>query len=167
LKELFFLVPAGVVVLGIQTTSWGFLIPPEYKPDLMLILVIWASLRTPFVTGICFSFVAGLLTDLFSGSPTGLFAVIYCFAFIAAGYTNGILSIERYSARAVLVFGACLASGTVVVFTRWLSGPVGFGWHSGGWIVFKSMVTGLAALVALPLIEFLSTGHAKRSRIHG
>lgn len=167
MKELFFLVPAGIVILGIQTTSWGFLIPAEYKPDLMLIFVVWTSLRIPFITGVCFAFAAGFVTDLFSGSPTGLYAVIYCLAFIETGYVSGILRIQGYLACAVLILGVCLASGTMIIFTRWMSGPVGFGWHSGGWVALKSTVTALAALVTLPIVELLWAGYAKRSSIDG
>lgn len=144
----------GVAILGLQVTSYGFLIPFEYKPDVMLILVIWASQRLSFGRGICLSFVAGAAVDSLSASPTGLFALVYCLTFVSSGYLHDILRVDNIAARFVLVFGASLVAGAAVLVTRWLGGPVGFGWNAAGWFVSKSLITGLTAIVVFPLIEW-------------
>jgi rod shape-determining protein MreD len=160
-KEILFVLLMGVAILGLQVTSYGFLIPLEYKPDVMLILVIWASQRFSFGTGICFSFLAGAAVDILSASPTGLFALVYCLIFVSSGYLHDILRVDNIAARFVLVFGASLVTGAAVLVTRRVGGPVGFGWNTAGWFLFKSLITGVTAVVVFPLIEWSWNGYSR------
>jgi len=152
--DVLFVVCAGVVVLGLQTTSMAFLASSAYKPDLMLVLVVWAGLRLPFVTGVLFAFVGGVVVDTLSGSPPGLFGLAYSLVFVACGYLGGIVRIEGYAGRAVLVLGAALWAGIAVLLARLFRGPVGFGWHVAGWILAKSVITAAAALLFFPCIDW-------------
>ena len=161
MRELVFGLLVAAVGLVLQTTSSGFLPPMGHKPDLLLIAVAWASVRLGFTTGILFSFLVGAATDLLSGSPTGLFAIIYCLVFVFCGYFQEILSIDGNLPRAVLVFVAALMSGLVVVFARWLGGPVGFGWVAGGWILLKALVTGAVSVVVFPLLDWSWAGFGR------
>lgn len=154
MTEFLFVILMGTVLLGLQTTSMGFLVPVEYKPDLMLILVVWTSLRATFMTGICFGFAAGIVMDLLSGAPAGLFALVYCVVFVACGYVKAVVSIDGHVGRGVLALGAALATGFAVLLERWLGGPVGFGWNVLGWIIVKSLITALTAVLLFPLIEW-------------
>jgi rod shape-determining protein MreD len=151
----------GIAALVIQTTSLAFLIPLAYKPDLILILVAWASLRMSFSVAAVFAFSAGILVDLLSGSPMGLFAIIYCLIFLAYGYCHATLHLESLAAQAVVILFFTLASGALVLFMRLLGGPVEFGWTAASCFLFKSLFTGLAAVLVLPLVDRLRAGYAR------
>ncbi len=165
MREVVFGLLVGAVALVLQTTPSGFLSPMGLKPDLVLIAVAWASVSLSFTSGILFSFLVGAATDLFSGSPAGLFAIIYCLVFVFCGYFQEILRIDGNLPRAVLVFTAGLGSGLLVAFVRWLGGPVGFGWVAGGWILLKALATGAASVVVFPLLDWSWAGFSKVGRV--
>lgn len=152
--DIVFAVCAGTVVLILQTTSMAFLVSPDYKPDLMLVLVVWAGLRLPFGGGVLFAFFAGVIMDTLSGSPPGLFGLVYSVLFVVCGYLGGIVRIEGQSGRGVLVLGGALGAGIAVLLARVFRGPVGFGWHVVGWLAAKSIITTIAALVVFPGIDW-------------
>jgi rod shape-determining protein MreD len=154
MKGSLFLVLAGTIALGFQTTSVAFAVPSGLKPDLMMVVVVWAAGRISLGIGAPFAFLAGMMMDLFSGSPSGLFAVFYCLIFVCAVYAHANLSIQEYAGPVILVFCASLAAGATVVLAARVSGPVGFGWTAAGWIVLKSLITAVAALPAFGLIEW-------------
>lgn len=154
-----FLFLAGTICLLIQTASVGFLMPVQYKPDLFMILVVWASLRMTIGTGMAFAFVAGLTVDLLSGAPTGLFALIYCISFVACDTVNATFAVDRPAGRAVTVFAATGLSGAAVLLARWLAGPVEADMHTLLWIVAKSIVTGLTSVAVFPILDRSWTGY--------
>jgi rod shape-determining protein MreD len=158
MRDVLFGLLTGVVCLLLQTGSFGLHAPMGFKPDLLLIVTAWAAVRLNFTSGIFFSFLAGAATDLFSGSPTGLFAIVYCLVFVYCGYFQEILRIDGNLPRAVLVFTAALGAGLISVLARWVEGPVGFGWVAGGWILFRALVTGAASLVVFPLLDWSRAG---------
>jgi rod shape-determining protein MreD len=161
LKEAIFILSLGAAVLVFQTTAVVFPVPMDYKPDLMLILIAWASLRMNLTGGICLSFLGGIVTDLFCGSPTGLFGLVYSLIFLAFAYLHATFTIERPLGPPVLVLGAAIAVGSVVLLARWLKGPVGFGWNVAGWILIKSVVTSATSLAVFPLIDWIFARYAK------
>jgi len=161
LIEVLFMALAALIALTLQTTSFGFMIRAAYKPELIMILVIWASLRITFLPGVGFAFAAGIVVDTLSGSPPGLFAVIYSAALVACGYFNATFDIDSQPGRAMTIFVATLASGFLVMLTRWLEGPVEFGWLAVKFILLKSLVTGATALVVIPVLDRLWAGFSR------
>ncbi len=161
MTDILFMLLVGIAALILQTTSLAFLVPAAYKPDVILILVGWASLRMPFSVAAGFAFVAGILVDLLSGSPIGLFAIIYCLVFLSYGYSHATFHLEGLAAQAVLIFILTLASGGVVLFMRFLGGPVGFGWNAAQWFLLKSLFTGLASVLVFPLVDRLRAGYTR------
>jgi rod shape-determining protein MreD len=161
LRNGLFLVVIGVAALVLQTTSWGFLIPAAYKPDLTLILVIWVSLRMTFGIGAGFAFAVGLAIDMLSGSPTGLFALIYCLIFVTCGFLHSTFRIDVLSGKALTVFGSTLAAGGIVFFVRWLSGSFELGWSVSQWVLLKSVVAALASLAVFPVVDRVWAGFSR------
>jgi rod shape-determining protein MreD len=161
LRTVLFLVAIGMAALVLQTTSWGFLVPAAYKPDLILILVLWVSLRMTFAIGAGFAFAVGLAIDVLSGSPTGLFALIYCLLFVTCGYLHSTFRIDVLSGKAVTVFGATLAAGGIVFLVRWLSGPFELGWSVSQWVLLKSLVAAMASLVVFPVVDRMWAGFSR------
>ncbi len=153
--EIVFLLLAGAVVTCLQVTSFGFLVPSMYKPDLMLVLVVWLSLRVSFTRGIVFAFCAGIVMDNLSGSPTGLSILVYCTVHLTVGYLHGTFRIDSLAGWAGTVFMAVWVQGVVVLAARLIGGPVEFGPVAAKWIVLKSLITSLAALAAIPILDRL------------
>jgi rod shape-determining protein MreD len=153
LKDVFFLMMTGVFVLALQCTSLGFVVPSAYKPDLFLVLVVWSSLRVPFLAGVGTAFLGGLSVDLLSGSPAGLFAVIYCSTFIACGFLNSVFQMDTPAGRTLTVFVATLSSAGVVLMVRMLTVSADVGSHSLIWFVEKSAITAGSCLLLFPLMD--------------
>lgn len=153
MRSLLFALLPGAIVVVLQVTSFGFTVSAQYKPDLFLVLVVWSSLRLSFSGGVGFSFFLGIVADILSGSPTGLFALIYCLLFTACGYLNATFHVDTRTGRALMVFLGMLAAGSIVLVARWIGGPLGFGWQTVQWFVVKSLVTTLAGVVVFSLID--------------
>lgn len=161
MREALFLIVAGYITLALQTTVLSFALPSAVKPDLMLIVVGWAGLRTTYGLGVVFAFCAGLAVDLLSGSPFGLFALIYCLAFFGCAYVHAVFPLDDYVGWATTICVAALLAGLAVVVTRLVANPMGLGLMSGVWVVLKSLSTAIAALVILPCLDGLWSGYAK------
>jgi len=161
LREILFISVAGMTVMVLQTISGGLVIPAEYKPDLMLILVLWAAVRSSLLIGLGFAFISGLFLDLFSGAPAGLFALINCLVFVATGSLNSRFAMDRVSARTISVFGASLLAALLVVSLRWATGPVELGARTMQWIVAKSAISALASLLLFPVLDKFWTGYCR------
>ncbi|MBI4963932.1 MAG: rod shape-determining protein MreD [Desulfomonile tiedjei] len=161
MREIVFLFAVGIVALTLQTTSLGFLVPSAYKPDLILALVVWAGLRVTFVPGVGFAFLVGLVMDTLSGSPAGLFALVYCLAFVASGYVDSVVPIDDPVGWAVTVFLASAVAGFLVLMTRWLAGPVEFSAHTFVWILVRSLVTAGAAVAAFLCLDKIWAGYSR------
>ncbi len=156
-----FLMIVSAVAIGLQITTMGFLISPAYKPDLVLIVVVWASLRVSFPVGMIGVFIAGLFTDVFSGSPTGFFALIYSFIFVVGAYVHAAVRIDVPEGRAAMVLVGVWAAGSAALLMRWMIGPVEFGWSAVAWIVLKSLITALASLAVFPVLDWLNPASAR------
>ncbi|MFH0823488.1 MAG: rod shape-determining protein MreD [Pseudomonadota bacterium] len=148
-----FLTFAAVVVLGAQATSLGFIFPMEYKPDIFMVLVIWAGLTTEFRSGLGLAFLGGLAMDLLSGSPIGLLALIYTASALLCHQVRTGFRTDVPAGKIGIVILAVLASGFVVVLSRRFGGPLGFGWPSAGRIVVRALVSGMVAALLLPVLD--------------
>jgi rod shape-determining protein MreD len=153
LTEVIFLLLAGAAAMGLQVTSLLFLAPPNFRPDFMLILVVWASLRSSFTIGMVFSFVAGILTDMLSGSPLGLFALMYFMVFLAGEYIQSTIEIDTPLGRAAMVLAAVWVVGIAVLAMRWITGPTEMSWPPVGFILLRSVVTAAAGFVVIPILN--------------
>jgi len=142
-----------VLALWLQTTSVCFLIPSPFKPDFFLILVYWTSLRLPFAFGVALCFGGGMLVDLLSGSPLGLFALLYCLVLVSCGYLNTVFEMDTPITRAVIILAAALASAGIVLSTRSLLGPLDMGWHSLVQVMEKSLSTSLVSVAIFPAVD--------------
>jgi rod shape-determining protein MreD len=158
-KDVVFLAAVAVLVLAVQTACMSSFVTASYKPDLFLVFVFWTGLRFPFIPGVGLAFAGGLFVDLLSGSPVGLFAIIYCSTFVACGYLNAVFQIDTPAGRAVTIFAAALASAGIVVLARTLTGPSGVGWNSLLWFASKSLITALSSLALFPPADRLRTAY--------
>jgi rod shape-determining protein MreD len=62
----------AILAALVQSTLLRALLPQGVVPDVILLLVLYASLLFPHGKGLLISFALGLISDLFSGAPEGL-----------------------------------------------------------------------------------------------
>ena len=167
MTDALFVLMVGMVGLVLQTTSWAFMMPAAYKPDVILILVLRASFKMTFVIGVGFAFCGGRghRSDSLA-SPTGLFAIIYCFVFVACGFLDSAFRIDDLSSKAVTVFGATLAAAVIVCFVRWLSGPFEFDWSVFRWVLLKSVIAAATSLLVFPVVDRLWARYSRVVSVH-
>jgi len=139
--------------LFIQTTSRTFAFADVSKPDVVSIIVLWSALRLGFNEGLFLAFSAGLLMDNLSGSPTGLFAFVYCLSFLLAAYMNANADLESHLARFMVSFVLCISQGAVILMSRALAGPIGLGPHLARSLILKAFLTGIGAVFVIPLMD--------------
>lgn len=156
-----FLAMTILMVSLLQVTSLGFLLPVAYKPDLMLVTVIWASLRVRLEAGMGFAFCSGLVMDFLSGSPTGLFALIYSVSYVVCGFLNTTFVIDRPAGRMLAAWMVTMVGGIAVIVINWVSGPTEVGIPTAVRIAAKSTTTGLACLVVFPMLDKMHAGYSR------
>lgn len=161
MKEISFALLLGFFSLVLQVTSLGLLFPSGYKPDLTLAIVVWSSLRFPFLVGIAFTFFAGILTDALSGGPTGLFALLYSIVFIFCNYLSVTVDIDIAAIRFIIVALGSAFSGLVIALLRLVTDSFVAGVGTLSWILVKSVITGLSAVVLIPLIDKIWVRYAR------
>ncbi|MBI5571038.1 MAG: rod shape-determining protein MreD [Desulfomonile tiedjei] len=153
MREGFFFLVVAFLVLALQTTWMGFLMPVAYKPDVFLILVIWTSLRMPFMIGIGLAFAGGIFVDIFSGAPAGLFAIVYCLIFVMGCYLDGLFRIDTRLGRAMTVLMATLVSGAAVLLWSVVVGSAEYSGYVLSWALAKSVMTAMASLLVFPVLD--------------
>ncbi|MGO9117616.1 MAG: rod shape-determining protein MreD [Desulfomonilaceae bacterium] len=161
MKELIFLTIFSLPTLLLQTTIIPLLVNSQYKPDLFLILVFWAAIRITFVSAAVFAFTAGLLTDLFSGAPPGLFAILYLLIFLSCAYLHSVFQLDSHAVNAMTVFCASFVAGHMIIAVTWLKVPVEFGWNLFQWPFLKSLSTALFAVMVVPALDWFWNSYSK------
>ena len=161
MRDLIFITVFSFPMLIVQTTVIGQFINVGYKPDFFLILVFWAAMRISFGAASMFAFMAGLLMDLFSGAPLGLFAIIYQMVFLSSAYLHSVFQMENHVARAASVFCATAGTGCIVLFVRMFTGPNEFGWNIVQWLLLKSIICAAFSVAVIPALDWLWNGYTK------
>ena len=161
MKDVLFVLVIGLAAIVLQTTFLSFAVGNDYKPDLILIFIVWASTRIQFLAAVGLAFFGGLVVDLFSGSPSGLFSITYCVMILTIGYMDSKFQVESNSAKAIMVFVSSLAVGCIIMIMRRAAGPVEFVWSVGQWIIFKSGITGLVSLMIFPALDTIWSGYSR------
>ena len=137
----FLLLIAAALVSGALLTRW---LPPGLRPDLLLLMALYAGLRAPRPDALRAAWVAGLLKDLLSAGPLGLYALLYLGVAFAVGRLVEWLSARSALVQGVTAFAAFLLTEGVALLALavranlWPSGAVGE-WFTG------ALVTAAAA----------------------
>ncbi len=161
MRDLLFVAVVGLVVLGIQVSRLGLQMPAAYKPDLMMVTVVWSSLRVRYAAGAGYAFVAGLLVSVFSGAPTGLFSLVYCLVFALSWYVNSTFHVDRPLGWALLLFIGAWLGGAVIAAVRVLEVPSGMDWSMMTWMVLKALTTVLCGVVLMLVMDGLWKGYCR------
>ena len=115
-----------VVLIIIQKTLIWLIAVTSYEitPDIVLIGLVYISIREGKITGTVSGFAAGLLMDVLSFSFLGLMALSKCIAGFIGGYFNSENKVERYLKSyifALIVF-LCSLVNNLIYFTIYFQG---------------------------------------------
>jgi rod shape-determining protein MreD len=88
-----------------------FLLPP-FKPDLLLVIMVFLALRGTFETGAPLAWLLGLLNDVCSGLYLGLNAATFLIAFLVIKSVS-----DRLYADSAILFVLTVAGVTLAGFT--------------------------------------------------
>lgn len=103
------LVCAVIFAVVLQTSVLPVYIAAPFKPDLLLIIMVFMALRGSFVTGTPLAWLLGLLKDVFSGLFLGLNAFTFLLIFLL------IKSIaDRVYAESSFLFVITISLATIV-----------------------------------------------------
>ncbi len=116
----------GFFITIVQTTITGWFFPPSWKPDLMILFVIYVGLSFPLYSGAFLVAFCGFLYDTFSGSPWGLFLFVYLSLFFFLRLLAKILILgETLAFRIGLVSLSILLQALLLIFLPWILGISG------------------------------------------
>ena len=105
----------GVFFLTLQTTLLTSLSIQRFRPDIVLILILYLSFSYPIASGGILAFFLGYLMDLFSGNPFGLYTFTRPFIFYVARLFKERLYLEGVLSQFLLVFSLALAEGILIL----------------------------------------------------
>lgn len=70
-----------LVALIIQASLLPIFVRPAFKPDLLLVIMVFIALRSSFTTGVTLAWLLGMLGDVCSGMYLGLNAFTFLISF--------------------------------------------------------------------------------------
>ena len=105
---------SGLVIASIviQVSLLPVFIRPPFKPDLLLVIMVFIALRVSFKVGAPLAWLLGMLNDVCSGLYLGLNAVTFLISFLVIKSVS-----DRLYADSAILFVLTVAGVTVAGFT--------------------------------------------------
>jgi rod shape-determining protein MreD len=103
------LVTASIVI---QVSLIPVFVRPPFKPDLLLVIMVYMALRGSFEVGAPLAWLLGMLDDVFSGLYLGLNAATFLISFIVIKSFS-----DRLYADSAILFVLTVAGVTLAGFT--------------------------------------------------
>jgi rod shape-determining protein MreD len=104
---------ALILAVVLQTSVLPVHVAGPFKPDLLLVAMVYLALRSPVVPGALSSWVLGLIKDVFSGLYLGLNAFSFLIIFLVIKSISDLLYAESGELFVVTISAATLACVTV------------------------------------------------------
>jgi rod shape-determining protein MreD len=123
---IYFLLAALFLVL--QVTLFPSLFSGYFKPELLLILVVYLSLHESFAIGSGLAYALGLLQDVFAGSALGLYGLAFLATFMAGRSLAARVNTESTLLLLLMVAAGSLLQGLVLVFALGILADSGIAW---------------------------------------
>jgi len=101
-----------IASIAIQVSLLPVFIRPPFKPDLLLIIMVYISLRGSFGAGATMATLLGMLNDVFSGLYLGLNTTTFLISFLVIRSVS-----DRLYADSAILFVLTVAGVTLTVFT--------------------------------------------------
>jgi rod shape-determining protein MreD len=104
---------ALVVAVVLQTSVLPVHMADSFKPDLLMVAMVYLALRSSVVPGALLAWILGLIKDVFSGLYLGLNAFSFLIIFLVIKSISDLLYAESGELFVVTVSAATLACVTV------------------------------------------------------
>jgi rod shape-determining protein MreD len=151
LKAVILIAVFIILALLLQTTLFEILSVWHVRPDFCLILIIFVSIRRGSVAGMFTGFTAGMIEGFFT-PPFGFHALAKTIIGYVLGRFEGILSIDPFFMKMVLVIGATWAKRLIIGIEHLVFGIAGPPFFT---FVFSALVESLYTALLAPVIFFL------------
>jgi rod shape-determining protein MreD len=141
--------------LLLQVTVLPAYIADPFKPNLLIIVVAWLSLREGGVQGVLLSFLLGLIADCFSGHYLGLNAFSFLTIHLVMRKVAGRLYTDSLYLMVLVVFLATLLNGInhlLLLFLFSLAGGIYVTLFAG--LLPQALVNALAASLLFSVPKF-------------
>jgi rod shape-determining protein MreD len=161
LKDLFFCLIFGSVSIVIQCCVLGKIFPMELKPDLTLLVVVWVGLKGDYMSGLFSAFFLGVMEDLLSGAPLGLFSFIYLVAYMFSAFVSVNFHVDQFGLSWLVAIVTSFISFCLVFLVRWLGGQVIFELAIIEFILIKTILTSLCLIIVKPLLDNSWRGYSR------
>ncbi len=140
----------GFVLMLVQTAVIPRVLPGTMKPDLLLVLVVYAGLSEDYFRGGALCWFLGCLEDVFAGGDLGLYGIAFLLVFLAIRAAASRFNTESSMLLLVLVFFATLVKGTLLVLLLLFFSDTGSQWSLIVEVLIpQSILNTLAALVLI------------------
>ncbi len=100
-----------IAALLLQTTVLPAYLEAPFRPDLLLVIVVYLGLRGSAPGGACLALLAGLVHDCFSGLYLGLYGFAYLCLYLALRLVADYLYADSRYLFALVVFAASFIVG--------------------------------------------------------
>lgn len=118
----------ATLFLVLQVTVFPSLLSGHYKPELLLILVVYLSLHESFAIGSGLAYGLGLMQDVFAGGDLGLYGLAFLATFLAGRSLAARVNTESTLLLLLMVAAGSLLQGLVLVFALGILADYGTAW---------------------------------------
>lgn len=141
----------GWFFLFLQAGPVPLFFPDGFKPDLLLLLVVYLGLREPPLRGGCLAMLLGCLMDVFAGRTLGLNGLVLLLLFLAVRVTADRVNTESPLLMVLMAGLGTLSAGLIQAFL--------LGYFAGQEGVWALIIRRLPAQIVINLIAvFLLMG---------
>jgi len=152
MRFFFSLLLLAFILLSLQTTIFSHIPLLPVKPDLTLIMVVYIAIFHDDTAGIFLAFFLGCLMDTFSGSITGMYALLRIGTFFLTKLAQQKLYLKSTLFYICLTTVLSFIDGLLVLFTVFVFSSVDTLWpFIFKFLFIQSILTGIVT----PLIFFI------------
>jgi rod shape-determining protein MreD len=142
----------GIGLLFLQSAVLPGLLPWQFKPDLLLVLIVYLGFQeASFKAGVA-TYLLGLLQDTFAGTCLGLYGLVFLILFLAVKGASGRLNAESPVLLFFIVLCGTLLEALILIFTLGFFAEAGRSWSiiasglawqlllnlAGAWMLFRA-----------------------------
>lgn len=118
----------SLVLVFLQVSVLPRPLPEHFKPDLLLILVLYIGVTAPCLRGGLLCWYLGCLEDVFAGSDFGLFGITFLIIFLTVRAGANRFNTESSTLLLLLSFVATFLKGAVLISLLLLFSDAGPQW---------------------------------------
>jgi rod shape-determining protein MreD len=151
----------GWLSFVVESSILGNIFPMEFKPDLTLLIVVWIGLKRAYIPGVIAVFLLGVVEDLLSGAPLGLFPVIYLTVFMFSVYVSVNFDVDQLGAGLSVALLACSVSFSLIFLARWFIGQISFEPQIIKIVILKTILSSLSLIIFKPVLDGAWKGYSR------